>query len=139
MTTKTCACMIISALWREKFRKPSASSKIIGATYSRKPLFNDGMFPTETSRALALLAKLNIFVSQAVPSRLMNKSAGVGALVSQQSITTTLAQGGDGGTPKCIEKSKLCDGHKDCQDGADEKNACCKYSLSPSSSSSLSI
>ena len=52
-------------------------------SYSRKPLFNNGMFPTETSRALALLAKLNIFVSQAVPSRLMNKSAGVGALVSQ--------------------------------------------------------
>ena len=108
-------------------------------SYSQKPLFNNGMFPTETSRALALLAKLNIFVSQAVPSRLMNKFAGVCALVSQQSITTTLAQGGDGGTPKCIEKSKLCDGHKDCQDGADEKNACCKYSLSPSSSSSLSI
>ena len=139
MTTKTCACMIISALWREKFRKPPASSKIISAIYPRKPLFNNGMFPTETSRALALLAKLNIFVSQAVPSRLMNKYAGVCALVSQQSITTTLAQGGDGGTPKCIEKSKLCDGHKDCQDGADEKNACCKYSLSPSSSSSLSI
>ena len=82
MTTKTCACMIISALWREKFRKPPASSKIISAIYPRKPLFNNGMFPTETSRALALLAKLNIFVSQAVPSRLMNKSSGVGALVS---------------------------------------------------------
>ena len=38
-------------------------------------------------------------------------------------------QGGDGGTPKCIEKSKLCDGHKDCEDGADEKNACCKFCL----------
>ena len=55
-----------------------------------------------------------------------------------------MVQGGDGGTPKCIEKSKLCDGHKDCQDGADEKNACCKsssYSYSSSflySSSSLS-
>ena len=52
-----------------------------------------------------------------------------------------MVQGGDGGTPKCIEKSKLCDGHKDCQDGADEKNACCKSSSSsyslPSSSSSL--
>ena len=30
-------------------------------SYSRKPLFNNGRFPTETSRALALLAKLNIF------------------------------------------------------------------------------
>ena len=41
--------------------KPPASSKIIGATYSRKPLFNNDMFLTETSPALALLAKLNIF------------------------------------------------------------------------------
>ena len=38
-----------------------------------------------------------------------------------------MVQGGDGGTPKCIDKSKLCDGKRDCQDGADEKNACCKY------------
>lgn len=31
------------------------------------------------------------------------------------------------GAPKCIEKSRLCDGVKDCEDGADEITACCEY------------
>ena len=36
-------------------------------------------------------------------------------------------QGGKGDLPKCIDKSKLCDGVSDCEDGEDEKDACCKY------------
>ena len=27
---------------------------------------------------------------------------------------------------QCISKDKLCDGHPDCKDGADEKDACCE-------------
>jgi hypothetical protein len=32
----------------------------------------------------------------------------------------------DKATPKCIEKTRLCDGTPDCADGADERDACCK-------------
>ena len=35
-------------------------------------------------------------------------------------------KGGSNATPKCIDKAKLCDGTHDCDDGADEKDACCK-------------
>lgn len=35
-------------------------------------------------------------------------------------------RGGVGGTPKCIAKTQLCDGKRDCEDGADERTACCK-------------
>ena len=37
-----------------------------------------------------------------------------------------LFQGGKGDI-KCIDKSKLCDGVKDCSAGEDEKDACCKF------------
>ena len=35
-------------------------------------------------------------------------------------------QGGKGDI-KCIDKSKLCDGVRDCAGGEDEKDACCKF------------
>lgn len=38
-------------------------------------------------------------------------------------------QGGPNGQPKCIAKTQLCDGKRDCEDGADEEKACCKYTL----------
>ena len=38
-------------------------------------------------------------------------------------------QGGKGDSPKCIDRSKLCDGKPDCTDGAEEKEACCEYYL----------
>ena len=33
---------------------------------------------------------------------------------------------GEKAAPKCIEKSRLCDGTPDCADGADERDACCE-------------
>jgi low density lipoprotein-related protein 2 len=30
------------------------------------------------------------------------------------------------GTPKCIDKVKVCDGHSDCSDNADETTLCSK-------------
>ena len=42
-------------------------------------------------------------------------------------VSTFHFQGGKGDSPKCIDKSKLCDGVQDCTDGADEKDACCEY------------
>ena len=41
-------------------------------------------------------------------------------------ILMFLFQGGKGDI-KCIDKSKLCDGVKDCSAGEDEKDACCKF------------
>ena len=41
-------------------------------------------------------------------------------------ILIFLFQGGKGDI-KCIDKSKLCDGVKDCSAGEDEKDACCKF------------
>lgn len=34
---------------------------------------------------------------------------------------------GANGKPLCINRSQLCDGKQDCEDGADEEAACCKY------------
>lgn len=36
-------------------------------------------------------------------------------------------RGGPDGTPKCIAKTQLCDGKRDCEDNSDEETACCKY------------
>ena len=35
-------------------------------------------------------------------------------------------RGGPNGTPKCIAKTQLCNGKRDCEDGSDEETACCK-------------
>lgn len=32
-----------------------------------------------------------------------------------------------GGVPKCIAKTQLCDGKRDCEDGTDEETACCEF------------
>lgn len=49
-------------------------------------------------------------------------------------------RGGANGMPKCIDKSQLCNGKRDCEDGTDEETACCKYHLiSYSSCSSLAL
>jgi len=36
---------------------------------------------------------------------------------------------GANGKPLCINRSQLCDEKQDCEDGADEEAACCKYIL----------
>lgn len=36
-------------------------------------------------------------------------------------------QGAANGQPKCIARTQLCDGKRDCEDGADEEKACCKF------------
>lgn len=34
--------------------------------------------------------------------------------------------GAANGQPKCIAKTQLCDGKRDCEDNADEEKACCE-------------
>jgi low density lipoprotein-related protein 2 len=36
-------------------------------------------------------------------------------------------KGAPNNRPKCISRSQLCDGKRDCEDGADEETACCEY------------
>ena len=40
--------------------------------------------------------------------------------------TKAEGKGDRAAAPKCIEKSRLCDGTPDCADGADERDACCE-------------
>ena len=56
----------------------------------------------------------------------LNLTGKLGKIGLMTNYNPDFLQGGKGDI-KCIDKSKLCDGVRDCAAGEDEKDACCEF------------